>query len=127
MGVRSQRDLDDEAERYIVGWAREIEGAGPLRLIVTLPAAARDAAAAQRIPDAVHNYFSYRAGRTRQDLRELLRIGWHSLAIGLVVLLPCFVAIQNMKLSERASCGNAGRSPGSAQFRCMKNGPAGFR
>lgn len=94
-----ERDLDDEAERYIVGWAREIEGVGPLRLIVTLPAAARDAAAAQRIPDAIHNYFSYRASQTRQDLRELLRIGWRSLVIGLVVLLLCFVAIQYMKLA----------------------------
>jgi len=94
-----ERDLDDEAERYIVGWARELRGTGPLQLVVTLPAAAYAAAAAQHIPDAIHNYFNYRAQQTRQDLRELLRIGWRSLAIGLVVLLACFLAIQYMSFS----------------------------
>lgn len=94
-----ERDLDDEAERYIVGWAREIKGTGPLQLIVTLPGVARTTEVAQRIPDAIHNYFSYRALQARQDLRELLRIGWRSLAIGLVVLLVCFVAIQYMSIA----------------------------
>jgi hypothetical protein len=94
-----ERDLDDEAERYIVGWAREIKGSGPLQLIVTLPDAAHNAEAAQRIPDAINNYFSYRATQSRQDLRELLRIGWRSLAIGLIVLVLCFAAIQYMSLA----------------------------
>ncbi len=88
-----ERDLDEEAERYIVGWAREIKGKGRLQLIATLPEAAHDTVIAQHIPDAIHNYFNYRALQARQELRELLRIGWRSLAIGIVVLLACFVAI----------------------------------
>ena len=91
-----ERDLDDEAERYIVGWAREIKGTGPLQLIVTLPEVVHTTEVARRIPDAIHNYFSYRALQARQELHELLRIGWRSLAIGLIVLLLCFVAIQYM-------------------------------
>ena len=91
-----ERDLDDEAERYIVGWAREIKGKGQLQLIVTLPEAAHNTVIAQHIPDAIHNYFNYRALQARQELRELLRIGWRSLAIGIVVLLACFLAIQYM-------------------------------
>ena len=91
-----ERDLDDEAERYIVGWAREITGTGQLQLIVTLPEVAHTTEVARRIPDAIHNYFSYRALQARQELHELLRIGWRSLAIGLIVLLLCFVAIQYM-------------------------------
>jgi hypothetical protein len=93
-----ERDLDDEAEHYIVGWAREIKGTGRLQLIVTLPEVAHNSEVAQHIPDAIHNYFSYRALQTRQDLRELLRIGWRSLSIGLVVLLVCFVTIQYMSI-----------------------------
>ncbi len=102
-----ERDLDDEAERYIVGWAREIKGTGRLRLIVTLPETAHKTEVAQHIPHAIPNYFSYRALQTRQELRELLRIGWRSLAIGLVVLLASFVAIQYMSIALSQS--TAGR------------------
>lgn len=100
-----ERDLDEEAERYIVGWAREIKGTGQLQLVVTLPAAALNTKAAQHIPHAIPNYFNYRALEARRELRELLRIGWRSLAIGLVVLLASFVAIQYMSiaLSESAA------------------------
>lgn len=94
-----ERDLDDEAERYIVGWAREIKGTGRLQLIVTLPEVAHSTEVAQRIPDAIHNYFSYRAVQARQELRELLRIGWRSLAIGIVVLMVCFVTIQYISIA----------------------------
>ncbi|MDO8354597.1 MAG: hypothetical protein Q7T14_14160, partial [Aestuariivirga sp.] len=69
------RDLDEEAERYIVGWAREIKRTERLQLIVTLPEAARNTVVAQHIPDAIHNYFNNRALRAKQELRELLRIG----------------------------------------------------
>lgn len=94
-----ERDLDDEAEHYIVGWAREIKGSGRLRLVVTLPEVSHNTEVAQRIPHAIHNYFSYRALQTRQDLGELLRVGWRSLVIGLVVLALCFAAIQYMSLA----------------------------
>ena len=101
------RDLDEEAERYIVGWAREIKRTVRLQLIVTLPDAARNTVVAQHIPDAIHNYFNNRALRAKQELRELLRIGWRSLAIGLAVLLACFLAIQYM--SSALSQSTAGR------------------
>lgn len=102
-----ERDLDEEAERYIVGWARDIKGTGRLQLIVTLPEAAHKTVVAQHIPHAIPNYFSYRALQSRQELRELLRIGWRSLAIGLVVLLASFVAIQYMSIALSQS--TAGR------------------
>ena len=56
-----ERDLDEKAERYIVGWAREAGNPEGMRLIVTLPDMARQAEGAQRIPEAIHNHFSYRA------------------------------------------------------------------
>jgi hypothetical protein len=102
-----ERDLDEEAERYIVGWAREIRGKELLQLIVTLPDAAHKTVAARHIPDAIHNYFNNRALQARQELRELLRIGWRSLAIGLVVLLACFLAVQYMSIALSQS--TAGR------------------
>ncbi|MDP1701402.1 MAG: hypothetical protein Q8L53_10680 [Aestuariivirga sp.] len=94
-----ERDLDEEAERYIVGWAREIKGTGRLQLIVTLPEAACKTGVARHIPGAIHYYFNTRALQVRQELRELLRIGWRSLAIGLAVLLACFLAVQYMSVA----------------------------
>jgi hypothetical protein len=93
-----ERDIDEKAERYIVGWAREARPFEPLQLLVTLPEAAHRSQAAQRIPDAIHNYFSYRALQSRQDLRELLRVGQISLVIGMVILVICFGAIRYLSL-----------------------------
>jgi hypothetical protein len=33
----TERDLDDDAEAYIVGWAREVDAQGPFRIVVHLP------------------------------------------------------------------------------------------
>jgi hypothetical protein len=98
-----ERDLDEKAERYIVGYARELKTRGPLRIVVTLPEEACASPFARHIPEAIHNYFAYRAGLLRQDLRELLRNGWRFLGIGLVVLGLCFVAIQALNLPPEPS------------------------
>ena len=87
-----ERDLDEEAERYIVGWAREIREKATMKLIVTLPDAAHKTVAARHIPDAIHYYFNTRALQARQELRELLRIGWRSLAIVRPVLDSYLIA-----------------------------------
>ena len=76
-----------------------MKGSGPLQLIVTLSELGHDTEVGCQIPDAIHNYFRYRALQARQELHELLRIGWRSLAIGLVVLLLCFLAIQNISIA----------------------------
>lgn len=93
-----ERDLDEKAERFIVGWAREAKSSERLELIVTLPAHARKGLPAERIPDAVHNHFRYRALQAKQDLHELFRIGRQSLVIGLLVLLVCFSVIRYVSL-----------------------------
>jgi hypothetical protein len=98
-----ERDLDEKAERFIVGWAREAKFSDRLQLIVTLPAQARTSLAAQRIPEAVQNHFRYRALQARQDLHELLRIGRQSLAIGVMMLLICFGVIRYVSLAFERS------------------------
>lgn len=93
-----ERDLDEEAERYIVGWAREIRGLGPLRLVVTLPSGADTSDTAKHIPDAIHNYFNYRALQAQQEFRELLNIGRQSLAVGVIVLMLCLAGAEYLSL-----------------------------
>ena len=93
-----ERDLDEKAERYIVGWAREARGTQPVQLVVTLPDALHRGEAERRIPEAIHNHFGYRALQAQQDLHELLRIGRRSLAIGVIILMLCFGAIRYLSL-----------------------------
>jgi hypothetical protein len=81
-----ERDLDPNAEAYIVGWAREMPAGQRLGLAVHLgrESATPDHAAVLR--DAVHEYFRQRALATRRQLRQLFRVGRISLLIGLAFL-----------------------------------------
>jgi hypothetical protein len=80
------RDLDPKAEDFIVGWAKDMPRDSPLGLVVELdrPAGLPDEAAVLR--GAIHEFFNQRALAFRRRLRELLRVGRTSLAIGLIAL-----------------------------------------
>jgi hypothetical protein len=87
-----ERDLDREAEEFIVGWARELPSSAPIRIIVHLPAAEAESAHAGELAHAIHSYFSYRVEAIAHDMHELFRLGRYSLAIGIVVLAACIGA-----------------------------------
>jgi hypothetical protein len=82
-----EKDLDADAESYIVGAAREFHLATPLKIVLHLPAA--EAAAASRLEESIHSYFSYRRESAGRDLRFLLRQGRLTSAIGLAFLAAC--------------------------------------
>lgn len=84
-----ERDLDQDVEDYVVGWAQELPHRVPLEIVVHLPAAEGATAVARQIPDAVRNYFAHRADNVRRELRELFRFGRRTLLIGLAVLALC--------------------------------------
>ena len=70
-----ERDLDHDAEDYIVGSAEEALRQQPLALVIPLPA---DQLPAQGLPDlreAIHNYFAYRRDQENRRLRLLFRDG----------------------------------------------------
>lgn len=80
------KDLDPDAEEFIVGWAKDLPHDASLGLVVELdrPAGLPDEAAVLR--EAIHEFFRQRAETQRRSLRELLRRGRTSLLIGLTVL-----------------------------------------
>lgn len=84
-----EKDLDADAEEYIVGAVREFHVATPLKLIFHLPEREIASAGATDLTRSIHGYFAYRAEATRRDLRFLLRQGRLSLAIGLGFLALC--------------------------------------
>ncbi len=83
------RDLDREAEEYIVSWARELSSKHPLRILIHIPASEAVGEEASQLEQALRRYFAYRADTMTGEMRELFRIGRYSLLIGIVVLAAC--------------------------------------
>jgi len=81
-----ERDLDKDAEDYIVGWARELDADQPIAILVHVPESEAQSKAAQEVREAFARYFSYRADLLQSELKELFRVGRRSLAIGITVL-----------------------------------------
>ena len=79
----TERDLDDDAEAYIVGWAREVDTGVPFRIVVHLPAGEAEKARERNLESAMGNYLAYRVGMLERDLSGLLRVGRRSLLIGI--------------------------------------------
>ncbi|MCC7411674.1 MAG: hypothetical protein IT495_08585 [Gammaproteobacteria bacterium] len=84
-----EKDLDEDAEYYIVEALREIGLNRPAKLVVYLPASLIDSDDVRTLPIAMRNYFAYRADRARRDLRHVLGEGGIALAVGLAFLFAC--------------------------------------
>ena len=89
-----EKDLDRDAEEYIVGSVDEFPLPRPLKLIVHLPADQRALAAASNLQGAIHNYFAYRLSETQRRLRFQFREGRFALLIGLAFLFACIMVRQ---------------------------------
>ena len=81
-----ERDLDPNAEEFIVGWARELHQDRPLALVVQLDREAGDGRNRRGPEGRRQQVLPERARVTRQKLRLLFRTGRRSLVIGLLFL-----------------------------------------
>jgi hypothetical protein len=101
------RDIDTDAEEFIVDWARDLPKREPIRIVIYV----RDAQAQKfnpaQVNEALNRYFAYRADGISTKLKELFRIGRRSLVIGLAVLAACLM------LSHIAATFFGGREIGS--------------
>jgi hypothetical protein len=90
------KDLDADAEEFIVSWARELPPDQPLKIVVHVPEAQASTPEARELDAALKRYFDHRAQAIRRELRELFRIGRRALAIGLTVLSLCILGTQTV-------------------------------
>jgi hypothetical protein len=81
-----EKDLDPDAEEFIVGWAREVPADKRLALVVYLERPAGLPEEASILRDAIREFFDQRAQAARRRLRQLFRRGRTSLVIGLTFL-----------------------------------------
>ncbi len=85
-----EKDLDHDAEEFIVSWMREYPLATPVTLHVHLIEwPAEDPT--DTIRDAVHQYFAYRGQLINMEFRQLMKHARTSLLIGLVFLTTCLI------------------------------------
>ena len=84
-----ERDLDDDAEAYIVACAREITHRHRFKLVIYLPPEDATREDARQVERAVNHYFLYRAQGQRRELRQVFRLGRWSLLVGLTTLVSC--------------------------------------
>jgi hypothetical protein len=87
-----EKDLDRDAEEYITSWAREFPPDEPLVFRLHLPSDQRRFEPERTVQDAVRNYFTYRAGLARLEVRQLLQQGRASLLVGVLFLGVCMGA-----------------------------------
>jgi hypothetical protein len=86
------KDLDDEAEQYIVGAVEEFPLATPLKLVLHVPATAPHDPGQALLVESIRGYFDYRAAHAGRRLNLLLRQGRLSLLIGIGFLFACLGA-----------------------------------
>jgi hypothetical protein len=87
-----ERDLDHDAEEFIVSWAQEFPLRDPISLLVHVNHPSAHHEPQQLVETAVHNYFAYRVKLKRFELNHLLKQGRTSLIIGLAFLSACLLA-----------------------------------
>lgn len=90
----AERDLDDDAAEYIIGWARELPRHAALAIAIHLPEPEARKAEKHDLRTALSNYFHQRAEVQQSDLNELFRAGRRYAAIGLPLLIVCLTVSQ---------------------------------
>jgi hypothetical protein len=88
-----EKDLDDDAEQFIVSWAREFPRHAEFKLVVHL-AHPVDREAQETVERGIHSFFAYRTEMIRREFVQLMRRGRASLIIGLVFLSACVLVRQ---------------------------------
>jgi hypothetical protein len=81
-----EKDLDPNAEEFIISWANDVSGDAQLALLVYLdrPAGLPEEPAILR--DALREFFTHRKDSARRRLSQLFRVGRKSLFIGITFL-----------------------------------------
>ncbi len=95
-----EKDLDRDAEEFIVSWAREYAPDTPLVFRLHLPADQRRFDPERTVQTAIHNYFAYRSELARLEVRRTLQLGRKSLLVGLSFLVACMIARQLVRSSS---------------------------
>lgn len=65
-----ERDLDKEAEEFIVGWARELAAERTIKIVIHYPEPEAQTKAARELKEAFRRYFSDHASATQRKIKD---------------------------------------------------------
>lgn len=94
-----EKELDDDAEEFIVGWAHEFPVDARLRLRLYLEQWPSEDPK-ELLREAIHNHFSHRAELADLEFRRLMKQGRTSLIIGVGFLAACLVISKTLLHGE---------------------------
>jgi hypothetical protein len=89
-----ERDLNRDAEEFILGWARELVSRRPITIMIHHPDTAQQRGAFDALKLAMARFFTARSQSVQRDLNELFRIGRYALVVGVTTLLGCLLLSQ---------------------------------
>ena len=101
-----EKDLDHDAEEFIVSWAQEFHRHEAVALIVHLEKLPAGHDARRLVEQAVHHYFAYRARMNRLEFKRLMKQGRMSLFVGLSFLGLCLLTIELLALNRPGAIPN---------------------
>lgn len=85
------KDLDRACEAFVENWALSLPHESRLHLTIHVEQLDSAADAGALIADAFHNYYGYKVKLVRGELKQLLRQGRTSLAIGIAFVAVCLL------------------------------------
>ncbi|HEY1170733.1 MAG TPA: hypothetical protein VGH19_05125 [Verrucomicrobiae bacterium] len=89
-----EKDLDQDAEEFILSWAQEFPSKEPIELVIHLDKAPEMPEATKHTMDSIHHYFAYRAKLNWMEFKRLMKTGRISLIIGLLFLGVCLMIVE---------------------------------
>jgi hypothetical protein len=98
-----EKDLDNDAEEFIVSWVQEFPRRDPVSLLVHVNQLPAHGDAQRLVETAVHNYFAYRAKLNRLAFRYLLKQGRINLIIGVMFLGACLLTSELLLRQQAGS------------------------
>ncbi len=97
-----ERDLDHDAEHFIVSWAQECHHRTPIKIVVHVTGSITGIENPQAlVAESFRHYFEYRSAMTLRELKQLMREGRASLAIGLLFLIACQLIATSIQPADR--------------------------
>ncbi|MDB5962797.1 MAG: hypothetical protein JWP59_4091 [Massilia sp.] len=103
------KDLARSAEAYIEGWALPIARGSRLQLTIHVEQLDSAQDASDLMSEAIHNHYGYKSDLVRAELRQLLRQGRISLAIGLAFVAACLLAAEMLTHPAQGAAGRIAR------------------
>jgi hypothetical protein len=86
-----EKDLDGDAEEYIVERFKDLPARNPYALVIYVDAPVEGPREQEVVEGAVRVHFARKAESARLKLKRLMHVGWISLGIGLSVLVTLFL------------------------------------